>query len=491
MNSEQTKREWTPEERAARREQHWQRRRAWQSARMSVISLLLLVVVYFLIVAFLLVFPRSTVSEIENRMLATFPSFSFESYFSGDFTADIAEFYDDTVPYRDSFKRMGTQLDSLLGLRGSTSTITLIQTDIVADNMNGGEQDSEEQPGNSAVALEGAAGRRPADSTEVPEETTAGRDYTAEDAEFDMSNGLLVVNQDGHWKALPLFGGGSGAKYIEALNTLQEKLGDDVTIYSMPIPLASEYYTPSDAAGYTKSHVDCFNKIAAQLDSRIVTVDVIPALGAHTQEPIYCRTDHHWQPLGAYYACEVLAKEAGVAYAQLDEYLAGKNEGYVGTMYAYTNDSRILNDPENFCYYTPLCEYDADYYDASFRYSHSGDLFVEVSVKNSYLMFMGSDTWVVKVNTGVNNGRKVVVIKDSYGNAAIPFLTSSFEEIYVVDMRYLQCNLVNFIQDLGITDVVFMMCSYSVVGGNANNLMNLITQNAGTRIVDTHVATAD
>lgn len=485
MNPEQNKPELTPEEREARRQRRWERHRAWQSSRMSLLTLLILVPVYFLIVAFLLVFPRSTVSQIENRMLATFPKFSFGSYFSGDFTADIAEFYDDTVPYRDSFKRMGTQITGVLGLRNSKDTITLIQTDIVAENMNGGNVD-EEVPEETKTVLEGAAGRKPTDTT-VPEETQAsGKDYTAEDAEYENSNGLLIVNQDDHWKVLPLFGGGSGAKYIEALNTLQEKVGDDVTIYSMPIPLSSEFYLPSNAAGASASHVDCFNKIAEQLDSRIVSVDVIPALGAHTQEAIYCRTDHHWQPLGAYYACEVFAKAAGVPYAALDDYLAGKNEGYVGTMYAYTNDSRILNDPEDFCYYTPLCEYEADYYDSSFHYSHSGDLFVEVSVANSYLMFMGSDTYVAKVTTGVDNGRKLLVVKDSYGNATIPFFTSSFEEIYVVDMRYFERNLPNFIDAMGVTDVLFTMCSYSVVGGNANNLMNLITQDASSTIVDTH-----
>ena len=75
-------------------------------------------------------------------------------------------------------------------------------------------------------------------------------------------------------------------------------------------------------------------------------------------------------------------------------------------------------------------------------------------------------------------------MKDSYGNAEIPFYTGSFEEIYVTDMRYFDCNLVNFIQDRGVTDVLFSMCSYSVVGTNANGLSTLIAQYPDQHLTD-------
>ena len=70
----------------------------------GALSVLILLVVFGLTSLFLIVFPRSTESQIEKRKLATFPKFSFSSYFSGEFTKNVAEFYDDTVPFRDSFK---------------------------------------------------------------------------------------------------------------------------------------------------------------------------------------------------------------------------------------------------------------------------------------------------------------------------------------------------------------------------------------------------
>ena len=475
----------TPEMKKEQRKKRWQKKRQWNELRFSALSVLVLGVVFCLFLIFMLLFPKSTVSEIENRNLATFPKFSFSSYFSGEYTSDIATWFDDTVPFRDSLKNLGYSFKSLFGF-ASKNAITFINQDVVANDMNAatGKTDDEQAP----TPDEQLAAEQPEQTTPAEEEEEAQKDFTAEDAEFDMSNGLLVVYQDGHWKCLSLFGGGSGQGYADALNTLQQKLGSGVRIYSMPCPLASQFYVPSNAADYSSDQSAAFDSVAELLDSKITSINICDVLAKHTEEPIYLRTDHHWAPLGAYYAAQTFAQAAGVGFAELDTYTEGFNEGYVGTMYAYSQDSRILNDPEDFTYYVPNCEYSTYYYTTSFEYQNQDDLILDVSTSNSYLMFMGGDDKIVKIKTAVNNGRKLLVIKDSYGNAEIPFYTSSFEEVYVVDMRYFDCNLVNFIQDLGITDVLCSMCSYSVVGTNAENLMTMITQYSDQHVQDTQPA---
>lgn len=185
------------------------RRRKWNELRWSALSVLVLMVVFFGIAAFLLVFPRPDESQLEKRKLAQFPAFSLKSYFSGDFTGGVTEFYDDTVPYRDSFKNAGNQLRGLLGLRNSKDTITIINNDIVAENMNAKPQ----KPTDAS-----ASGDTPTEPTEpAPTEEPTQHDYTGDEAEVSMSNGLMIVNQDDHWKCLPLFGGGSGRAYIEGI----------------------------------------------------------------------------------------------------------------------------------------------------------------------------------------------------------------------------------------------------------------------------------
>ena len=57
-----------------------------------------------------------------------------------------------------------------------------------------------------------------------------------------------------------------------------------------------------------------------------------------------------------------------------------------------------------------------------------------------------------------------MIVKDSYGNALVPYLIDSFEEIYVVDARKFQIHLDIFTEQQGITDVLFAECTYSAVG---------------------------
>ena len=197
-----------------------ERRRKRLEKQISAISVLVLTVVFGLMSIFLLLFPRSTTSNIEKRELTKFPSFSLSSYFSGEFTSGIATWYDDTVPFRDTFKRMGSQIAGLSGF-SSEDSVTFVNADINEAAAKGAEEQKAEE-----------------DTRTIAEKEKNQKDYTEEEADAELQNGILVVNTDGHWRALSLFGGGTPDTYVDALNTLQEKVGKDVKIYSMPAPLA-------------------------------------------------------------------------------------------------------------------------------------------------------------------------------------------------------------------------------------------------------------
>ena len=141
------------------------------------------------------------------------------------------------------------------------------------------------------------------------------------------------------------------------------------------------------------------------------------------------------------------------------------------------NNADLLNDPEDFIYYKPTNSYTTEYYTQGYGFSHEGELIQEIGdISSMYMTYMGGDGYVCHIKTDVKNGRRLCVVKDSYGNAEIPFYTSSFEEIFVVDMRYFEINLVQFCKDMKITDMLFTMCTYSAVGTNADNLEVLRTQ---------------
>lgn len=441
-----------------------------------LLSLVITVPIYLIIIVCMLVLPRSTVSNIEKRELAEFPEFSWTSYWSGEYTADIATYYDDTVPFRDELKQAASRLLNFIGIKYDNVQVSGPMT-VVNNGSDSDKNNSVKDTDNASEASTSAANTTLNKSSDT--DTDNSTNYGQEIADGVYTNGQIVVYQDGHYRAMSMYGGGTGDTYAASLNAIAADL-PGVKVYSMIAPTPSEYYTPANFQDYNASQSDSVKSIEAQLNG-VTTVDICPVLEKHTSEEIYTRTDHHWQALGAYYAAQTFAKAAGVPFSDISAYKKVSVDGYVGTMYSFTdNNADLLNDPEQFTYYVPSNSYTTEYYSQSYEYQYSGELLVEIGDTSSlYMTYMGGDTYVTKVTTDVNNGRKLCVVKDSYGNAEIPFYTGSFEEIYVIDMRYFEVNLVDFVQQMGVTDLLFTMCSYSAVGTNADNLENLRTQRKG------------
>ncbi len=488
-------------------------RRALLEKRLSLVVAGLLSFCFIAAVALLALLPRSTKSMIEKRELASFPLFSLQNYFSGEFTAGVATFYDDTVPYRDDLKNAGNNFKALFGLPASENSVEIVGNIQKVDKKPAGDNASQAQPpaqGSSPgespapaqstaapadpgpavsqigtgmdASLEGAAGRR----MEIPTPPPAENPFRQADEVDNGGNGVIVVKQAGHYRGMePYYGTSDMAEgYVAGLNQLHSQLGDSVKLWSMPAPLACQFYLPDSHSEYSTDQSQCFDQVHAQLNG-VQGINICPVLSQHVEEPIYCRTDHHWQPLGAYYAAQAFAQAAGVPFDDLNTYTPGKVEGFVGSMYSFSESAKLLNDPEDFTYYTPGSPYTATYYTTALEPTDldDTDLFAQgVDSYNAYEYYLHGDQYIVKVDTQVQNGRKLLIIKDSYGNAEVPFLVGSFQQIYVADVRYLERNLVSFAKDLGITDVLFTLSAFSLVGDNGDNINTLITQNAGETV---------
>jgi len=353
-----------------------------------------------------------------------------------------------------------------------------------SDHQQGTQPSAAEQPSEQLSREE-----QPSETQTSQEQQSSEEEESSDETEVSVENGVVVVHQNGHYRAMELFGGGSGNTYADALNDLRSQLDDHIRIYSMIDPLSCAFYLPEEYSDYSADQKDAFDQVAARLNDGIITVDAYSALEQHTGEEIYCRTDHHWMPLGAYYAAEAFANAAGVDFKPLNSFKPVTISGFVGTMYAFSGgDINIKNDPEDFTYYIPdnyeSCK--TDFYDTSFNFDYTGSYFKEVGdpQSNAYLTFFGGDEQIVKIRTNVKNGRKLMVIKDSYGNAVPGNLMNSFEEIYIADMRYFNPNLVDFINQMGVTDVLFTMATFSAFGSNADNIPTMLTQAKGETIVD-------
>ena len=292
-------------------------------------------------------------------------------------------------------------------------------------------------------------------------------------------NGILVSYMDGHYRGLmPCFGTyGFCDSWISNVNKFAERL-PDVNVYNMVIPTSSEFYIPKGyETGFTASQYNKISYIAEGLKN-VTDIDAYSALKEHTDEEIFSRTDHHWFPLGAYYASQVFAEEAGVDFPDISEYKEVTCGGYVGSLYSYSKDIHLYNDPEDFVMYiSPNSKkLKTTYYNTSFKSGTEGDLFVAPKATAYYCSFLGGDNLIAEIETDVKNGRTLVIFKESYGNALVPFLTSGFEKIYVCDIRYFTPNAVDFCKKVGATDLLFGVCTYTPAGTNGKYLGYILNQ---------------
>ncbi len=469
-----------------------------QAAYERICIILFLSVIFFTGLC-LMFLTRPKVSEIENRELAKKPEFTLESYFSGEYTDKFSVYFSDTVPFRENLVELSSAFNKAKGISAPTfygnvnvvadddgnsveaaDTVTE-QTDVVSVT----EPPVTDENGQTEMTSE------PAETT-VPTEaettvTTTEEEEVQNIADFS-NNGIVVdgVKMYGDNAGVMLFGGSksTGTRYAELISRYKTELGEDINVYNMVVPTSVEFYLPKKFNKYSSSEKDSISHIYSSYTADVIPVDAYTEIAAHTDEYIYLRTDHHWSHRGAYYAYYAFAKALGQTPPTLEEgYEEKTKDGFVGSLYNYTNDPILKNSPEIFTYYKPKSEYQAYYYDyVTLSPKGAGPLFYEnVSGGGCYGMFIGADAIHTRIETKLDTGRKLCVFKESYGNALVPYLVDSFDEIYVVDIRYFGRNALDYIRENGITDVLFINNAFAA---NTNSLIDgmekLLTEPYGT-----------
>ena len=371
-----------------------------------------------------------------------------------------------------------------------SSTVSDTATESTPSVTSDAPDESTKEPETEAPVTETSAPETESPETSAPEtsaEESSEAETTAADTEESTTpapvtdvdsyraigdNGILVAGMDGHYRGIMFYGGTYGYcdQYVTDVKAFQSAL-PEVTVYSMVIPTSVDFYNPDEYSGYTELQKDKIEYIENELKNTGVTnIKVYDTLSKHTNEEIYSRTDHHWMPLGAYYAAQVFCKDAGVKVPDISKYRKETCGGYVGSMYYYSSDVNLYNDPEQYTvYYSPNEDkLTTTYYNRYYSNGYESNLFLCNDASYYYLSFLGSDDLIAHIKTNASTGRNLVVIKESYGNALIPFFTESFDNIYVLDLRYCEVNAINFCKEVGATDLLFANCAYTVAGGNCD-----------------------
>lgn len=381
--------------------------------------------------------PKLATSDEEKRELAEFPVFSTDSLFFGDYVKNIDLYVADHFPMRNEWVDLATKLKGYRGIKDD---------EIAFYDAKDIKKNDPVQP----VKVTDTIG----DS--IVEDTAAG-------PPGEEVNNLFIVEG----RAMEIFGGNCNmaTSYAKTINKYQTELASTgVHIYDVAVPSSIEFFAPNQYKkqySTEKKNIDC---VYGALDPAIKGVDAHGALLAHTRENIYFRTDHHWTGLGAYYAYTAYCESAGLTALKLDQMEHKQKTGYLGSLYWLTRDSRLKDAPDTVDYWKIPGTYKSTCYNKGDQTKGmKGSIYAEgASGANGYGVFLGGDWPLMKIENEVKNGKKCVLVKNSYGNPFATYLPYHYETVYVIDYRYYTGSLKQLVIDEKITDLIFLNGVFSV-----------------------------
>ena len=334
----------------------------------------------------------------------------------------------------------------------------ILVKNIVSSSKNDSKQEVESQQ--SAQDAEGTTGTEQAGTeTEVKEEAAVEYDKLESKEKVKFVNGVAVVGNSAY--ELFTYRESSAKAYAKAVNALAKDLDGKAEVYDMVIPLSSGITFPDNLVDKIDStnQRDAMLSIMGMMNSQVKSVDIYDVLMKHRKEYIYFRTDHHWTALGAYYAYTALCEEMGIEPEKLEEYETREFEGFVGSFYNDTKNESLKKHPDVITAYLPKSEAKMHVTPAKGQ-DYDWDIIYDVSAYGAslkYSTFIASDNPFTEItNQTLTDESSCIVVKESFGNAFVPFLVDHYQHVYVVDYRYWQGNLAKLTEEKKAKDVILL-----------------------------------
>lgn len=247
------------------------------------------------------------------------------------------------------------------------------------------------------------------------------------------------------------------AANLKAIKSFAESQSD-IPVKVMLVPDAANVLKKSlPAFAKVEDQTQMFSMVKKDLGNSVEWIDVAPELGKHTDEKIYYKTDHHWTSLGAFYAFQASASSFGVdgdVSGNFVSYAVTKN--FNGSL--ASKSGMNLKEKEQIDIYVPKdadTDLIVDYVDEGKRTTSLYDS-SKLKEKDKYAVFLGGNFSLLDIRTVSTNKDKLLVIKDSFANSFIPFLTPYYREIVVVDPRYYSGTINDIMDSYRISQVLFL-----------------------------------
>ena len=243
-------------------------------------------------------------------------------------------------------------------------------------------------------------------------------------------------------------------KAIKSFSESQKK----IPVRMMLVPDAANVLNHSlPALAKPEDQTQMFSMVRKDLGDSVEWIDVSTELNKHKTEKIYYKTDHHWTTLGAFYAFQAAAPSLGI-----DGDLSGKYVSYTVSdsfngMLA-SKSGVNLGEKEQIDIYVPTEEDTdliVDYVDEGKRSTSLYDS-SKLKEKDQYTVFLGGNSSLLDIRTVSTSTKRLLLVKDSFANSFIPFLTPYYREIVVVDPRYYSGTINDLMDSYRISEVLFL-----------------------------------
>lgn len=254
----------------------------------------------------------------------------------------------------------------------------------------------------------------------------------------------------------------------EFISTYSKKIGEN-HVKVMIVPTSSEVLKDKlPLFAYDNTQKNLINYINNILPEG-TAIDLMDVFEKYNNEYIYYRTDHHWTSLGAYYAYKSWGQELNIEIYNMSDFnIEEVSNDFYGTIYSKVNTKVKADSIHLYSLKDKDIEYKLEY-DLGQKVTDSIYDFKKLEGKDKYAVFLGGNNGLVNIRTNVDNNRKLLIIKDSFANSFVPFVINNFSQVSVVDFRYYNMKISEYIEKEDFTDILFLYNSL-----NFNKDRNLI-----------------
>lgn len=323
----------------------------------------------------------------------------------------------------------------------------------ISINENGGINVKGVTPGKATLTCSYNDELKETCQIEVTEITSVTQQQNDLHADF-LASGLFIYGDAVYTQAW--YSDSASEVYAQTVEYYKKLFGDNTRVSVVVAPVSSMVVDNEEVRSKIEDQDEMIQKIGAHMDSNINFVNPYADMYDHHNEYLFFKTDHHWTQRGAYYAYQAFCESIGEEATPLDSFSYEiRNDNYSGSLYSWTNDARVKNFSDFIEAFVPTKKHTMTVTSsngATYNYDTS-----IVNTNKTYVTFIAGDNPYTVINVPDNpQDKSILVLKDSFGNAFVPFLCENYGNIIVVDVRYSNFNIYDQLKDYGLTDIVFV-----------------------------------